>query len=108
MAAGRAAAAPPADPPAAATCARALADLERAGSDGMSKEASVALIERTLHEVFGPLEETPPAPRPTRERAAREVLQEVYFIRYAPQLGDYSEKIREVARRAAEVVRRWA
>ena len=41
-------------------------------------------------------------------RAARELLQEVRFIRYAPQLGDYGDKIREVAARAAEVVRRWA
>jgi len=87
---------------------RALADLERAGQDGMSKEASVALIEKTLHEVFGPLEDEASAPPTDRERAAREVLQEVYFIRYAPQLGDYSEQIRSVARRAAEVVRKWA
>jgi hypothetical protein len=32
----------------------------------------------------------------------------VRFIRYAPQLGDYGDKIREVAARAAEAVRRWA
>jgi hypothetical protein len=43
-----------------------------------------------------------------RERAARTLLQEIQFIRYAPQLGDYSEKIRDVAARAADVVRRWA
>jgi hypothetical protein len=87
---------------------RAVADLERAGRDGMSKEASVALIEKTLHDVFGPLEENATGPTNDRERAAREVLQEVYFIRYAPQLGDYSEQIRSVARRAADVVRKWA
>jgi hypothetical protein len=87
---------------------RALADLERVGRDGMSKEASVTLIERTLHDVFGPLEDDSTAPESERERMAREVLQEVYFIRYAPQLGDYSEQIRHVARRAADVVRRWA
>ena len=87
---------------------RAVADLERAGRDGMSKEASVALIEKTLHDVFGPLEDSSSAPEGERERAAREVLQEVYFIRYAPQLGDYSDQIRNVARRAADVVRKWA
>jgi hypothetical protein len=87
---------------------RALGELSRAERDGLSKEAAVALIERTLHDVFGPLDDTGTAPETARERAARDVLQEVYFIRYAPQLGDYSEKIREVARRAADVVRRYA
>jgi hypothetical protein len=86
---------------------RALSDLERAGRDGMSKEASVSLIEKTLHDVFGPLDEDSSAPESDRERAAREVLQGVSFIRYAPQLGDYSEQIRDVARRAAEVVKKW-
>jgi hypothetical protein len=38
----------------------------------------------------------------------RQILDEVQFLRYAPQLGDYSEKIREVAQRAAEAVKRWA
>jgi hypothetical protein len=86
---------------------RALSELARAEHDGLSKEAAMALIERTLHEVFGPLEEAT-GPETERERAARRVLQDVHFIRYAPQLGDYSEKIREVARRAEEVVRRYA
>jgi hypothetical protein len=86
---------------------RALAELARAEHDGLSKEAAVALIERTLHEVFGPLEEGTGADT-EREQAARQVLQDVHFIRYAPQLGDYSEKIREVARRAEDVVRRYA
>jgi hypothetical protein len=86
---------------------RVLSDLERVGRDGMTKEASVALIERALHDVFGPLQEDATTPESQRERAAREVLQEIYFIRYAPQLGDYSEQIRHVARRAADVVRRW-
>jgi hypothetical protein len=87
---------------------RALSDLERVGRDGMSKEASVSLIEKALHEVFGSLDEDSVTAEDDRERAARKVLQEVYFIRYAPQLGDYSDQIREVARRAAEVVRKWA
>jgi len=29
-------------------------------------------------------------------------------VRYAPQLGDYSEKLRELAARAGDVLRRWA
>jgi hypothetical protein len=87
---------------------RAIADLERVGRDKMSKEASVAAIERALHDVFGSLDEDGGGPPGAREREARAVLQEVHFIRYAPQLGDYSDQIRHVAQRAAEVVRRWA
>jgi hypothetical protein len=86
----------------------ALVELERVGRDGTSKEAAAARIERVLHEVFGPLEDGTGAPPSEREQAARAVLQDVQFIRYAPQLGDYSEKIREVAARAGEVIRRWA
>ena len=86
----------------------ALADIERAGRDRISKEAAAALLEKALHEVFGPVDESSASQDGDRERAARSVLQEVQFIRYAPQLGDYSEKIREVASRAADVVRRWA
>jgi len=48
------------------------------------------------------------SPDGERERAAREVLGEVQFLRYAPQVGDYSDKIREVAARAAGVIRRWS
>jgi hypothetical protein len=84
----------------------ALADIERVRRDRLGKEAAAAALERVLHEVFGPLEEA--SRDGERERAARAVLQEVQFLRYAPQLGDYSEKIREVAGRAAELVRRWA
>jgi hypothetical protein len=47
-------------------------------------------------------------PAGPREEAIETVLREVQFIRFAPQLGDYSEKIGEVARHAADVVRRWA
>ena len=39
------------------------------------------------------------------ERAVRALLDEVHFVRYAPQLGDYSEKVRDLAARAAETVR---
>jgi hypothetical protein len=87
---------------------QALSELEKAGRGKLSKEQSAAAIERTLHEVFGPLGENGGSPRGPREEAIGNVLQEVQFIRYAPQLGDYTEKIGEVARRAADVVRRWA
>jgi hypothetical protein len=90
------------------TVRRALGELEQARRGGVSKEQAAAMIERTLHGVFGPIEENGAAPAGERERAIREVLQQVQFIRYAPQLGDYSEKISAVAGRAAEVVRRWA
>jgi hypothetical protein len=87
---------------------RALGDLEQARRGGLSKEQAAALIERTLHGVFGPVDENGAGPVSDRERAIREVLQQVQFIRYAPQLGDYSEQIGSVAARAAEVVRKWA
>ena len=85
---------------------RALHDLERAKRGCASKEASVAIIERTLHDLFGPLEEND-VPREC-DRTLRDVLQEVDLIRYGPQLGDYSDHIRSVASRAAEAVRKWA
>jgi BatD DUF11 like domain len=87
---------------------QALAELARARGGGLSKEQAAALIERTLHEVFGPIEDGASASAGSREQAIQGVLQEVQFLRFAPQLGDYSEKIREVARRAADVVGRWA
>lgn len=83
---------------------RALAELDRAGRDGMSKEAAAGLIERILHETFAPAE----GDDSEGSRAVRQVLEEVHRLRYAPQLGDYSEKVRELAGRAGEVVRRWA
>jgi BatD DUF11 like domain len=86
----------------------ALAQVQRATRGGQSKEAATALIEQALHDVFGPVEDDAGPPADERERAAREVLDELRFIRYAPQLGDYSEKIKEVAARATSVLRRWA
>jgi hypothetical protein len=83
----------------------ALHALERAGGSGLTKEAAATLIEKTLHDVFGPLEGEEEG---ERGRAARAILEEVHFVRYAPQLGDYSETIRDLAARAREVVRRWA
>jgi oxygen tolerance protein BatD len=90
------------------TTRAALTEIERIGRDGMGKEAAAAALERALHDVFGPLENGGPAPAGERERAARAVLDDVRFLRYAPQLGDYSDKIREVASRAADLVRRWS
>jgi hypothetical protein len=86
----------------------AIADLQRARRGRLSKEEAAALIERTLHGVFGSVEDGGGPPAGDRERAIRDVLQQVQFIRYAPQLGDYSEKIAEVAGRAEDVVRKWA
>jgi hypothetical protein len=81
----------------------ALRDLERIGRHGMTKEAAAGLIEKTIHGVFGSLDGV----EDERARAVRKLLDEVHSVRYAPQLGDYSEKLRELAGRAGEVVRRW-
>jgi hypothetical protein len=86
----------------------AIAELERARRGGLTKEEAAALIERTLHGVFGPIEDGSGSAAGERERAVRDLLKEVQFIRYAPQLGNYREKIRDVAGQAADVVRRWA
>ncbi len=83
----------------------ALRELERAGSDGLSKEQAAALVEKALHEAFGELDERDDS---ERARAVRALLDEVHFVRYAPQLGDYSDKVRDLAARGTETVRRWA
>ncbi len=49
-----------------------------------------------------------PADQSDRARAVRALLSEVHFVRYAPQLGDYSETLGDLAGRAAEAVKRWA
>lgn len=83
---------------------RAIAALERAAREAGSKETAAAAIERTLHDVFGSLDGEGGS---EAEREARAVMQEVQFLRFAPQLGDYSERIQQVAQRAADVVRRF-
>jgi hypothetical protein len=83
----------------------ALRELERAGREAMSKEQAASLVEKALDEAFGTLDD---ADDGERARAVRALLDEVRFVRYAPQLGDYSDKVRELAARAAEAVRRWA
>jgi hypothetical protein len=81
----------------------ALGDLKRVGRDGMSKEAAAGLIEKTIHRVFGSLD----GDESERAQAVRGLLEEVQAVRYAPQLGDYSERLRDLASRAGDVVRRW-
>jgi len=83
----------------------ALRDLERAGAGGLSKEQAAALVEKALHEAFGALDERDDS---ERARAVRVLLDDVQFVRYAPQLGDYSDAIRDLAARGAATVRRWA
>jgi hypothetical protein len=83
----------------------ALAHLERAGRESMSKEQAASLVERALHEAFG---EVPEDDESERARAVRALLDDARFVRYAPQLGEYSDKVKDLAARAAAVVRRWA
>ena len=83
----------------------ALTALRRAVRAGRSKEETAALIEKALVEVFGDIDERPQAELDERERELRLLMEEVRFIRYAPQLGDYSEKIREVTDRAIGAVK---
>jgi hypothetical protein len=72
------------------------------GHGELSKEASASAIEKALHDVFG----GPEADTGDAEREARALLERVQFIRYAPQLGDYSDELRELAARARELVKR--
>jgi hypothetical protein len=83
----------------------ALRELERAGSEPMSKEQAASLVEKALHEAFGEIAEDDEG---EAARAVRTLLDEVRFVRYAPQLGEYRDKVRDLAARAADAVRRWA
>jgi hypothetical protein len=83
----------------------ALADLERARDPALSKEQAAALVEKGLHEAFGTVDE---GDESDGARAVRALLEDVRFVRYAPQLGDYSQATSDLAARAAETVRRWA
>jgi hypothetical protein len=83
----------------------ALRELEHAGSEPMSKEQAASLVEKALHEAFG---EIPEDDESEAARAVRALLDDVRFVRYAPQLGEYRDKVRDLATRAAEAVRRWA
>jgi hypothetical protein len=83
----------------------ALRDLDRAGRRGLAKEEAAILVERALHEAFGEVGADDPS---ERSRAVRDLLSEVHFVRYAPQLGDYSENLRDLVSRATATVKRWA
>jgi hypothetical protein len=83
----------------------ALRDLERASREAMSKEQAASLVEKALDEAFGAVAD---ADDSERARVVRALLDEVRFVRYAPQLGDYSDKLKDLAARAREAVRRWA
>ena len=83
----------------------AARDLARAGEIGLSKEQASALIEKAHVEAFGEIAEQDEG---ERARAVRAIREELHFVRYAPQLGDYSDKIRALATRGAEAVKRWA
>lgn len=80
-------------------------DLARVGREPMSKEQAAALVEKALHEAFG---EVTDGDDGERARAVRALLDDARFVRYAPQLGDYSDKVKDLAARATEAVRRWA
>jgi hypothetical protein len=82
----------------------ALRDIERAGRPGMTKEQAAALLDKGLHEAFGDIDDD----GSEKARAVLALLSEVHFVRYAPQLGDYSETLQDLAGRAAAAVRRWA
>jgi hypothetical protein len=83
----------------------ALRDLERASREAASKEQAASLVEKALHEAFG---EIPDDDDGERARAVRALLDDARFVRYAPQLGEYGDKVKDLAARAAEAVRRWA
>ena len=83
----------------------ALRELERVSREPMTKEQAAALVEKALDEAVGGIAD---ADDSERARAIRALLDDVRFVRYAPQLGDYSEKLKDLAARAAEAVRRWA
>lgn len=85
----------------------ALKHLRRAGEPGLAKEEAAALIERALYEAFA-ARNGDEAGDEERARVVARLVEEVQQVRYAPQLGDYSEKVKDLAQRAKEAVERWA
>jgi hypothetical protein len=83
----------------------ALAHLERAGGEATSKEQAASLVEKALHEAFGDL---PDEDESERARAVRALLDDARIVRYAPQLGEYEDTVKDLAARAAAAVRRLA
>lgn len=87
---------------------RALAELRQVARGKVSKEAAAIQVEQAIQDLFGVIEERPAEGDSERDRELKEILQEARFVRYAPQLGEYSDKLRDIARRAVTAVRRWA
>ncbi|HPS78022.1 MAG TPA: BatD family protein [Thermoanaerobaculaceae bacterium] len=87
---------------------QALSDLRLVARGDLSKESAAVLVEQCIADLFGPLDERPAEGDSERELALKSILRDARFIRYAPQLGDYSEKLGEVVDRAATAIRRWA
>jgi len=77
---------------------RALVTRPRAEAVALAE----ALAMRGIEAVIEPLLEIHYRDEPAPD------LADVQAVRYAPQLGDYSERLRELAARAGEVVRKWA
>jgi hypothetical protein len=84
----------------------ALADLRRVTAGGVSKEAAAAVMERVLIGQCGDPAEPSAALGDAARREAQALLDQIRFVRYAPQLGEYGEKIRELAARTDALVRR--
>jgi hypothetical protein len=83
----------------------AIQQLDRAAAPGLAKEEAAALIEKALQEA---LTGRDGKADPEREQVVARLVEEVQALRYAPQLGDYSDKVQDLAQRAREAVRRWA
>jgi hypothetical protein len=84
----------------------ALRHLKRAREPGLAKEEAAALIERALHEAFAN-RNGEGAEDDERARVVARLVEEVQQVRYAPQLGDYSEKVQDLAQQARQAVERW-
>jgi hypothetical protein len=82
----------------------ALGHLRRAAEPGLAKEEAAALIEKALKEAFADRN----GDDGERSRVVDRLLDEVQQVRYAPQLGDYSERLKDLAQQAREAVQRWA
>jgi hypothetical protein len=82
----------------------ALRDLERAAEPGLAKEKAAALIDQALDEAFP----DGAGSVPDRAHALARLREELHLVRYAPQLGDYSETLSDLARKATDLVRRRA
>ena len=80
---------------------RAAARLDRALRDALGKKFGVA-EGATATTILATLAEKGLAEEPQREMEA--LLSDLEFLRFAPQLGDYGEKIREMRERAARLL----